>query len=102
MGGAYASRVAFVFERNAAADGDRVLVETAIDRELAAHALGGGRHAIHDREQRIGRTSSDDSRLAHRRARLHEKIERVVVHREWRDFRAVIPRQVFPLPTRSI
>src|SRR5215216_2784505 len=73
-----------------------------MNRDLAPQSLCRRCHFVDDRQQRIGWTSSYQCRLAHGQTRFDEQIERVVVYGERSDFRAVIPGQVFPIPTRSI
>ena len=73
-----------------------------MNRDLASHTFSRRYDLIDDREQRIGWTSCDHCRLAHRSAGLDEQIQCVVVDRQRRDFGAVVPRQIFPVPTGTV
>src|SRR5690349_11518118 len=102
MRDADAAGVAAIVERDRAGNRECVFVEPAMNRDVAPYAFGRRRYAIDNRQQRIGWTGRDQRRLAHICSRLNKKIQRVVIDGQWRDFRAVIPRQVFPLPTGAI
>ena len=88
-------------QADAAGDRHSVLAQTAMNVELASCSFCGSSDPV-DRSSRIRRPGRDQSRLAHGGSGLDEKIERVVVYGERRDLRAVVPRQIFPLPTRAI
>src|SRR5689334_15388686 len=94
--------VTSVFERDGAADGDRVLAETAVNREVAPEAFRGSRDVVDDLQQRIGWAGRDQRRLAHCGAGFNEEIERVVVRSQGRDFSAVVPGQIFPVPAGTV
>src|SRR5919205_1553590 len=102
MRDADAACIAAIFERDAAGDRDRILAEAAMDRELALSAFRRRCDLVDDREQWIGWTSRDQWRLADCRTWFDKEIEGVVVDCERRDLSAVVPRQIFPVPTRAV
>src|SRR6185503_10504164 len=73
-----------------------------MNRDLASRAFGRRYDFIDDRQQRIGWTSCDQCWLADSASGFDKEIECVVVDGQRRDFGAVVPRQIFPVPTGTV
>src|ERR1051326_2323964 len=97
-----AAGVPLIVQRDAAGDRDRILTQASVDREFAFRAFHGSGHFVDYRQQGIGRTSGDQSGLSNCRSGLDKEIERIVIYSKRCDFSAVVPGQIFPVPTGAI
>src|ERR1051325_3052559 len=73
-----------------------------MNRDLASRSFRGRHDFIDDRQEGIGWTSCDQCRLAHGDSGFDKEIECVVVDGQRRNFSTVVPRQIFPVPTRTV